>query len=391
LVTYETIKTRRKAMKKICIVVLAVTLSFCIAAGLFAGSQKQAEQAAPQVAERLSFDNYLEMAKQRKPWAKPLAESYEVGWAQNNTFLPFCVFVEESLVQQLKWAGTKAENIFTVNNNADPKTALENVDILMSKNPNIVVEYQFYANVNEIIAMRFGEANIPLIAVDIPIPGAPYVCINNWVSSWKMGEYIVQHLNDKFSSIDDVDLIILCAIPDAGDELMKRTTGAKEVLVRTYGEKINDKIVIANTFGAIDVAKEEISRILAAHPNAKKFLITHQNGENSIGGRAAFEEAGIPRDNYISVCIGDGIQGIELVMDGTDDYATNCFPQTYGDYIVPAILGIMNDVNVPPFIEIPSIAVTKENAAQIHSEAKAALEGQGNIYEVIDRYNYYNE
>ena len=245
------------------------------------------------VEEKMSFEDYLEIAKKREPWPEKLGEGIKVGWAQNTYIFPFCVLVEESLVQQLKWSGVAEEDIFIVNNNVDPNEAVKNVDILIGKNPDIYVEYQFYANVNEIIAMKFKEAGIPGVSVDIPIPGTPYVCVNNWVASWNMGQFAADALEEKWGSADEVDLFILCAIPDAGDELMKRTLGAKEVFVQRYGPEIEDKIVIANTYGAIDVAKEEISRVLAAHPEAKNFVVTHQNGENSIGGRQAFEEAGI--------------------------------------------------------------------------------------------------
>jgi ABC-type sugar transport system substrate-binding protein len=338
------------------------------------------------VEEKMSFEEYLEISKKREPWPEPLGEGIKVGWAQNTYIFPFCVLVEESLVQQLKWAGVAEEDIFIVNNNVDPNEAVKNVDILIGKNPDIYVEYQFYANVNEIIAMKFKEAGIPGVSVDIPIPGTPYVCVNNWVASWNMGQFAADALDEKWGSADEVDLFILCAIPDAGDELMKRTLGAKEVFMQRYGPEIEDKIVIANTYGAIDVAKEEISRVLAAHPEAENFVVTHQNGENSIGGRQAFEEAGIDRDNYIATCMGDGLQGLGLVQDGTVDMASNCFPETYGDFIVPAIFGVLTNVLVPSFVEVPSVLVDKNNVDEIYIEMEKALNGEINPYEVIDKY-----
>lgn len=167
---------------------------------------------------------------------------------------------------------------------------------------------------------------------------------------------------------------------------MKRTYGAQEALVQRYGADVMKKVEIPNTFGSIDKSKEEISRILAAHPEAKNIVITHQNGENSIGGRQAFEEANIPRENYISTCIADNIQGLEIVKDGTVDVAYVCFPQVYGDYMIAAMYGVLNGVLVPTSIIVPSVTATVDNVDTIISEMTKALKGEGNPNDVIAKY-----
>jgi len=366
----------------------ATTAAETTAAETTAAETTAAETTTAAATEKLNFEQLLEIAKKRAVWPEALGADLKVGWAQNNTFLPFCVTLEEGFIQQLKWSGVKAENIFSVNNEADPKKALENGDILISKKPDIIVSYQFYANINEILAKKYKEAGIPVgAAVDIPMTGAPTVGIDNFGGSYAMGEFVADKLEEKWGSIDNVDLIILCSIQDAGPELMKRTYGAQEALTQRYGaDALKGKIEIPNTFGSIDKAKEEISRILAAHPEAKNIVITHQNTENSIGGRQAFEEANIPRENYISTCIGDNIQGLEVVKDGTVEMGFIDFPQVYGDYMIASMYGVLNGVLVPSSIIVPAVTATIDNVDAIISEMNKALGGEGNPNDVIEKY-----
>jgi len=372
-------------MKKYFIWITVVLFVFSM---LFVGIGCQTTTAETTTNAELTFEELLEIAKKRSEWLDKPGADLKVGWAQNNTFLPFCVTLEEGFIQQLKWSGVKEENIFIVNNEADPKKALENADILISKNPDVIVSYQFYANINEILSKKYKEAGIPVgAAVDIPLPGAPTVGIDNFGGSYQMGEFVADKLEEKWVSIDNVDLIILCSIPDAGPELMKRTYGAQEALTQRYSaEKLEGKVEIPNTFGSIDRAKEEISRILAAHPEAKNIVITHQNTENSIGGRQAFEEANIPRENYISTCIGDNFQGLEVVKDGTVEMGFIDFPQVYGDYMIASMYGVLNGVLVPSSIIVPAVTATIDNVDQIIDELTKAFNGEGNPNDIIAKY-----
>ena len=42
---------------------------------------------------------------------------------------------------------------------------------MLAKHPNFFVEFQEDAKVNNIVAAKFGAANIPMLAVDVPGPG----------------------------------------------------------------------------------------------------------------------------------------------------------------------------------------------------------------------------
>ncbi len=77
-------------------------------------------------------------------------------------------------------AAREGVHLITVNNRYSAKRALNNADLLIRQNVDLVVEFQTYERVAPIIASKFLEANIPVIALEVPHPGATYFGANNY-------------------------------------------------------------------------------------------------------------------------------------------------------------------------------------------------------------------
>ena len=67
-----------------------------------------------------------------------------------------------------------------MDNRYSPKTALRNADLLIREGVNLVLEFQTYEHVAPIISSKFIEANIPVVAIEIPHPGAVYFGADNY-------------------------------------------------------------------------------------------------------------------------------------------------------------------------------------------------------------------
>src|SRR5919107_1554678 len=70
--------------------------------------------------------------------------------------------------------------LVTVDNRYSPTRALRNADLLVRERVDLVLEFQAFEQVAPIISSKFIEANIPVIAIDIPHPGATYFGANNY-------------------------------------------------------------------------------------------------------------------------------------------------------------------------------------------------------------------
>ena len=74
----------------------------------------------------------------------------------------------------MTWNCSKSTTVYSA------KVALRNAEQLIRERVTVVLEFQTYENVAPIIAARFVEAGIPLIAIEIPHPGAIYFGANNY-------------------------------------------------------------------------------------------------------------------------------------------------------------------------------------------------------------------
>src|ERR1700753_2163830 len=71
-------------------------------------------------------------------------------------------------------------DLITVDNRYSAREALRNADLLIRERVDLVLEFQTYERVAPVIAAKFLEASIPVIAIEIPHPGATFFGANNY-------------------------------------------------------------------------------------------------------------------------------------------------------------------------------------------------------------------
>lgn len=364
-------------MKKLSKCVVIILILTAMVAILFLGSCKTtlpaetttaaASAETTTAAASSSFDDYLKIAAEHKEWPNSPGKAYKIAWANAYLVAPFAVQVGDSIIQQLKWAGVNSENITVLDNQLDPTIGSDNADKVLNQKPDLFIDYQFYADISNMIALKFEQAKIPLIAVDIPIMGAPFVAINNFEEAYKMGNFLADSAEKKWGSIDKVDLIIIGSIPGAGDVLLQRSEGAKKAFVDRYGSEILDKIKIINTSGVTDTANKACSELLVGYPEAKTLLIANTNIESTLGCKAAIEAIGIiKREDIFYAAIGENSSTEKLIRDGIIDMILAQYPEEYGDYVVPAAIAMLENKAVPALIKLPTDMVTKENVDKFY-------------------------
>ena len=90
-------------------------------------------------------------------------------------------------------------DLVIVDNRYQPKTALRNAEFLVREGVHLVIEFQTDEAVAPAIAATYLEANIPLIAIDIPHPGATYFGADNYTAGLLAGRTLArwarQHWN----------------------------------------------------------------------------------------------------------------------------------------------------------------------------------------------------
>jgi ribose transport system substrate-binding protein len=312
------------------------------------------------------FNNYLAMAKKGVEYAGAPLKGKVVGFANALSSFQFCVLVENGIKKQLSLAGCDLnQGWVSMDNQFNPVVALQNVDTMLSRHPDIFIEYQLDVKTNHIVAAKFGEAKIPVVAIDVAIPGAPLVGTNNYTVAVMAGHTMAKLIREKWGGWDTVDLVVIMNASAPGEHPMLRSEGVADALADEFGidSKQDPKVVRGRGgIGQLDQAKTAMDDVLAAHPEAVNIAVTSFNEPIMMGCITAMKEAGRwDPDNKIIVTMGVDQLGQSLIRDSLSDAGVAFFPEYYGEYIVPAVAAILTGNPVPPAIFVQNEVITRDN------------------------------
>src|SRR5258708_38482341 len=93
--------------------------------------------------------------------------------------------------------------LICVDNRYSAKIAQRSADLLVREKVDLAIEFQTDEEVAPIVAAKYREANIPMIAIDIPHPGATYYGANNYEAGLIGGGYLGWWGSKQLSSAGD--------------------------------------------------------------------------------------------------------------------------------------------------------------------------------------------
>ncbi len=282
--------------------------------------------------------------------------------------MPFTNSVWKNVQDQWKLAGGDPEKLYYADNRYDATIGLKNADIMLAKSPDVFINFQFDSKVNSIISVKFGAANIPIIAVDVPTPGAPFMGVNNFKVAYMAGEEAIRRV-EEMGGIDKIDKIILMQMPSGGEVVMLRSEGFYQAFVDKYGADVVDPKTIRFDGGAgeAEQANKAMTDVLSKIPNAKVIALTSINEQTMSGIISAIQTAGRwDPANWIIITQGCDEVGQQQLRDGLTDGAVAYFPEHYGEYLIPASVAFMNGQTVPPFLYVENQVITMDNIDQFY-------------------------
>src|SRR5206468_11088597 len=136
---------------------------------------------------------------------------YRIGYAEQGTDYQFSKVVSGGLQRA---AAAEGIELISVDNRYSPKIAQRNADVLVREKVDLVIEFQTDEHVAPIVASKYREAGIPLIAIEVPHPGATYFGANNYEAGLIGGRHLGRWA--KLQRVADTDEIVLIALDRAG-------------------------------------------------------------------------------------------------------------------------------------------------------------------------------
>ena len=281
---------------------------------------------------------------------------YRIGYASQGQDSSFVHEVHRSLIRA---AEQERIDLIVVDNRYQPKVALKNAERLIRDGVDLVLEFQTDEAVAAAIAARYHDANIPLIAIDIPHPGATYFGANNYEAGLLAGRYLGRWARQRWDG--RADEILLVGLARAGPLPASRIRGAVAGIREVVHEAADWPVVSIDGDGQFKTALERVRRHLRAAKD-KRVLVAAANDPSALGAARAFEEAGLLNTCAIAGQNAEPDARAELRRPKTPLVASiGYFPERYGDGLIKLALDILGRRPVSPAAFVKHQVITREN------------------------------
>jgi ribose transport system substrate-binding protein len=298
-------------------------------------------------------------------------DSYTIGFANLTEDIVFTKLVRESIESAAKEMGNVT--IVLADNKLDGATALSNTENFITQGVDGIIHFQTDEAFGNVIMARARSANIPVVAIDIPMPGAVFFGADNYNAGRLAGEALGKYVNDNWEGSADAMLVL--ELPQSGPIPAARMQGMLEGYQDTVTTKLNDdQIIRLDSKNTQEEAFKVVGDSLAGIPDAKKIVAITINDGTALGTIAAAEAAG-RGDQIVVVGQGADPSGQEEMVKENSRYigATGYFPEKYGFKLLPAMIDILECRPVPPSIYVDHVFITKDNLCEFYATEQEAF------------------
>src|SRR5246127_5415284 len=285
-----------------------------------------------------------------RPWKQRL---YRLGYAAQGTDYQFSQDVTSGVQRA---AAAEGIELISVDNRYSAKIAQRSADLLVREKVDLAIEFQTDEEVAPIVAAKYRSANIPMIAIDIPHPGATYYGANNYEAGLIGGRYLGRWVKEHWHS--EVDEILLLELPRAGNLPRMRLTGLLVGLNLVLPTAKNCRVTYLDGDGDLGVSFEAVRRHLRTS-RSHRILVGAINDPSALGALRAFQEAGRTENCAIMGQNASPEGRSELRQPNTRLVGSVAyFPERYGDDLIRVSLDILNQRQVPPAVFVEHKLVT---------------------------------
>ncbi len=286
---------------------------------------------------------------------------HRVGYAAQGQDSSFPREVQRGLVAAAEAAETE---LLVVDNRYDPKVALRNAEHLIREQVELVIEFQTDESVAAAIAATYMDARIPMIAIDIPHPGATYFGANNYEAGLIGGRHLGRWARRHWDG--NVDEVLLLGLTRAGPTPQTRIRGMLAGIKEMLRLPEDRPVAQVDGDGQFKVALDIVRKHLRAS-RSKRVLVGAANDPSALGALRAFEEAGrvaecaVVGQNCEPEARGE-LRRPNTRLIGTVAY----FPEKYGEGIIRLALDILSNKPVPPAVFMKHQLVTPEDVDRVY-------------------------
>jgi ribose transport system substrate-binding protein len=302
------------------------------------------------MAEKVSQNLYQSRVR---PWKQRL---YRLGYAAQGTDYQFSKEVSESLQRA---AAAEGIELICLDNRYSAKIAQRNAELLVREKVDLAIEFQTDEEVAPIVAAKYREAGIPMIAIDIPHPGATYYGANNYEAGLIGGRYLGRWVKEHWQS--GLDEILLLELKRAGNLPRMRLSGLLVGINLVLPSAATCSVVYLDGDGELGKSFEAVRRHLRSS-SAKRVLVGAMNDPSALGALRAFQEAGRAENCAVMGQNASPEGRAELRLPKTRFVGSVAyFPERYGADLIRVSIEILSHRPVPPAVFVEHKLITPDS------------------------------
>ncbi len=294
--------------------------------------------------------------------ALPKPSKWRLGYDRNARD-PFAKAVTVGLVES-----AKANNIelLLLDNRNDNAVTLRNADLLVRERVDLAIESQGDQSIAETLRAKFESAGIPLIAVDVPHPGAMYFGANNYLAGTVAGREMGRWAKSNWPH-DSLDLVLI-GHTRAGALLHSRVKGMLAGLKETRGVAAGDRIFHLDSIGDYASGHQAMSAHLE-RVAPRRTLVGAVSDQVALGALRLLRERGL--DESMAVMgqnaepeVRDELRRHDSRIIGSVAY----FPEKYGKAIIALARKALSGGAPPSVVFTRHVLVTRDNVDRVYPD-----------------------
>ena len=303
-----------------------------------------------------------------------------IGYGDLTAGIPFVTQVLDNLMAVAEACNVE---VMYADNNLDGETALENARTFTLAGVDGVIEFQIDATIEGAICdeLRANDPNLPVIAIDIAHPScALFFGADNGYAGELAGQALGEWAQENWGC--EIDMVVTMETFVVGQVNIDRSNGMVRGISQVcsdldYGDFENwspDPTGIVTRIdggGTTDGAFPKVLDTFTANPG-KRIAVVSLNDDMGLAALAAARELGI--EDMVAYASQGADATIHDEIRNNPQYigSTGYFPETYGNYVIPAILAMIAGDPVPDPLFVEHKLVSKDNIDQFYPSDGAA-------------------
>ena len=286
---------------------------------------------------------------------------FKIGYASQTENSTFAHEVTSGIRRAAEHAGLE---MVSLDNRLNAKSAIANAERLVKEKVDIAIEFQTFDAVALVVSSILQKAGIPVIAIDVPHPGAIYYGANNYDAGLIAGRALGHWARRHWSG--EVDEVLLIEFTSAGRLPQLRLTGALAGIREAVPDFPDSRVVRIEGHDTFRQSLIKVRNYLRTHAS-RRVLIAAINDDCALGALRAFEEAGA-LENCAVVGHGAVLEARNELRSSQTRFIGSVafFPEKYGAALIRLAQDILEHKSPPPAVFTLHRLITAQNVERFY-------------------------